>query len=61
MAAALRLTVLPGRNWFELLTSAGLVAGSYLALAFFTVIEPDVRARLLARVPWSSRTLRTLP
>jgi len=61
MAAALRLTVLPGRNWFELLTSAGLVAGSYLALAFFTVIEPDVRARLLARVPWSSRTLSTLP
>lgn len=55
LAGALRLTVLPGRNWFELLASAGIVAGSYLAIAFFTVIDADVRGHLLARLPGSRR------
>jgi O-antigen/teichoic acid export membrane protein len=58
LAAALRATVLPGRNWFELLTAAGLVALAYFVVAFFVVIEPGLRGRVLDRLPSAARMLR---
>jgi hypothetical protein len=58
LAAALRATLLPGGNWFELLTAAGLIALVYFVVAFFVVIEPGLRAQILARIPRAARLLR---
>jgi O-antigen/teichoic acid export membrane protein len=55
LAAVLRFTVLPGRNWFELVAAAAIVAAAYFAIAVFTVLDPDVRGHLAARVPGSHR------
>jgi len=51
LAAALRTTVLPGHSWFELIAAAAIVAGSYAAIAFFVVLDRDLRGHLLDRVP----------
>lgn len=53
LAVALRGTVLPGRNWFELIAAAALIAVLYFLLAFVAVIEPGLRNQLLARLPGS--------
>jgi len=55
LAVVLRVTLLPGRNWFELGAAAALVAATYFALAFVTVLDPEVRAQVLERVPGSQR------
>jgi O-antigen/teichoic acid export membrane protein len=60
LAAALRTTVLPGQTWFELVPAAAIIAATYYILAFFTVLEPDVRNGLLARVPGSRRLFSTV-
>jgi O-antigen/teichoic acid export membrane protein len=53
LAAALRLVFLPGRNWFELIAAATLIAGVYFAIAFFTVLDSTSRSQIVARVPGS--------
>jgi O-antigen/teichoic acid export membrane protein len=58
LAMTLRV-VLPGRNWFELIASASLVALVYFVLAFFVVLDPVSRRQLLVRVPGAAR-LRSL-
>jgi O-antigen/teichoic acid export membrane protein len=51
----LRLTLLPGRGWLELLAAASVVAGIYFSLAFFTVLDADSRGHIVARLPGSHR------
>lgn len=59
LAAALRMTVLPGQSWFELVPAAAIVAAAYYALAFFSVLDADVRSHLVARIPGSRRLFGT--
>ena len=54
LAMALR-TALPGRNWFELIAAASLVAGLYFVVAFFVVLDPASRQQLLRHVPGTAR------
>ena len=54
VALALRRTLLPGRNWFELITAAALVALVYFAVAFFAVLDPGIRQWVTARMPGSA-------
>jgi O-antigen/teichoic acid export membrane protein len=56
LAMALRI-LLPGRNWFELITAASLVAGIYFVVAFFVVLDPGSRQQLLRRLPGGWRLL----
>jgi O-antigen/teichoic acid export membrane protein len=51
MAAGLRLTLLRGANWPELVTAAALVAALYFVLAFFVVLDRPTRRQILIRVP----------
>src|SRR6185503_6945025 len=55
MAAALRLTVLPGTNWPELITAGALVAIAYFAIAFFSVLDGGARGQIVTRIPGSHR------
>lgn len=50
VAFAIRAFVWPGRNWPELIAAGGVIALLYFTMAFFTVLEPDDRNRLVARV-----------
>lgn len=59
LAVVLRASALPGRNWFELLTAAALVATVYFAVAFFTVIDGEVRGQILVRVRSLPARMRT--
>jgi len=52
--------VLPGHNWFELIAAAAIVAGSYAAIAFFVVLDRDLRGHLLDRVPGFHRLFSRL-
>ena len=61
LALALRATLLPGANWFELLTAAGLLAVVYFAIASFAVLDRALRTRILDRLPRSARLLRQAP
>ena len=60
LAAAMRFTVLPGRNWFELLGAAALIAAVYFSIAFFAVLDAPSRRQALGRVPGSARLLGNL-
>lgn len=55
LALVLRASILPGQNWFELLTAAALVAIVYFAVAFFAVIDGELRGQILVRLPGSAR------
>ena len=50
-ALALKATVLPGHNWFELLSAAATIAAIYFTLAFFVVLDDPTRRRVLGRIP----------
>jgi O-antigen/teichoic acid export membrane protein len=51
-ALALTLRVmLPGRNWFELIAAAALIAGVYFGIAFFAVLDQPTRRQILVRLP----------
>jgi O-antigen/teichoic acid export membrane protein len=58
LGAVLRYGVLPGQNWFELLAAAAAIAMTYFAIAFVVVIDPALRAQIVARVPGSARLAR---
>jgi O-antigen/teichoic acid export membrane protein len=58
LAVALRGTILPGHNWFELLSAAASIAIVYFVLAFFMVLDAPLRARILERIPRVPRVLR---
>jgi hypothetical protein len=51
VAWALKITILPGRSWAELVAAGCLTAGAYLAAAIFTCIEPHHRALFVGRIP----------
>ena len=51
IAALLRTAVLPGRNWFELVAAAAIVAIVYFVIAFFVVLDEPTRRQILVRVP----------
>ena len=51
----LRMTLLPGRTWLEIIAAAALIAGVYFAVAFFTVLDADSRGHVVARLPGSHR------
>jgi stage V sporulation protein B len=51
LAITLRLTLLPGRNWLELVSAGVLVTAAYAAVAFFTVLDSDARGQIAARLP----------
>jgi O-antigen/teichoic acid export membrane protein len=51
VAAVLRMGVLAGRNWLELIVAAAIVAVVYFAVAFFVVLPPGTRAQLAQRIP----------
>jgi len=55
LGLALRLTLLPGRNWLELIGAGALIAGVYFSIAFFTVLDADSRGHVVARLPGSHR------
>jgi len=57
VAAILRIGVLPGRNWLELIAAAAIVAVVYFAVAFFTVLDADSRQQLLQRLPGARRAV----
>jgi hypothetical protein len=57
VAGLLRLTILPGRNWFELIGAGAIIAALYFSLAFFAVLDPASRRLILVRVPGSERLL----
>ena len=48
-AAFVLRNVLPGRNWPELILAGGLIALVYFSIAFFYVIDPEFRDRILNR------------
>jgi hypothetical protein len=51
VAAALLLKLYaPGNTWFELILAGSFVAGSYLALALFTCLDPWHREILFGRI-----------
>jgi O-antigen/teichoic acid export membrane protein len=56
-AAALRLTILPGRNWFELIAAGAIIASLYFMIALFGVLDAGSRRQVLGRVPGSARLL----
>jgi O-antigen/teichoic acid export membrane protein len=58
LAIVLRNTVLPGVNWFELITAAALLATSYFSIAAFVVLEPSLRNQILDRLRGSARLHR---
>lgn len=45
-AYLLRITILPGNNWFQLFAAGALVASVYFGLAFFVCLPPEHRSRL---------------
>jgi O-antigen/teichoic acid export membrane protein len=49
-AVALRLTALPGRNWFELIGAAAFIAAAYFGIAFFTILDAAMRRQILGRL-----------
>ena len=51
VALGLRHFILPGRNWPELIAAGGIIAALYFTLAFFYVIDPGVRQRLVRLMP----------
>ena len=55
LAAAMRLTVLPGTNWPELIAAGALVAIAYFAIAFFSVLDGGSRGQIMMRIPGSQR------
>jgi O-antigen/teichoic acid export membrane protein len=55
LGVTLRLTILPGQNWFELLAAAAIVAATYAAIGFFSVLDTTSRSQIVARVPGSHR------
>jgi O-antigen/teichoic acid export membrane protein len=57
VAALLRFTLLPGRNWFELIAAAAIVTVLYFAIALFGVLDEGSRRQVLGRVPGSGRLL----
>jgi O-antigen/teichoic acid export membrane protein len=57
VAALLRFTVLPGRNWFELIAAGAIIAGLYFSLAFVAVLDTASRKLILLRVPAFERML----
>ena len=57
VAALLRFAILPGHSWFELVAAASIVATIYFAVAFFTVLDPESRRQIVARVPGASRLI----
>ena len=48
----LRATVLPGRNWTQLILASVISTACYAPLAFFFVIRRDHRHLVLARLQW---------
>ncbi len=57
VAGFLRFTVLPGRNWFELIAAGAIIAGLYFSLAFVAVLDTASRKLILLRVPGFERML----
>jgi O-antigen/teichoic acid export membrane protein len=57
VGGVLRFTLLPGRNWFELIGAGAIIAVLYFSLAFFTVLDTASRRLILTRVPGSERML----
>ncbi|PYQ69969.1 MAG: hypothetical protein DMG04_26335 [Acidobacteria bacterium] len=55
VAAMLRFTILPGRNWFDLIVAGAIISGVYFSVAFFAVLDPASRKLILMRVPGSER------
>ena len=51
LTALLRSLLLPGRNWYEVIGAAALVAAAYFAIAFFVVLDGPTRRQILIRVP----------
>jgi len=59
LAFALKLTVLPGHSWPELIAAGALTAGTYLAVAMFACIAPHHRALFAGRIPVLGRRFAT--
>jgi hypothetical protein len=57
-AAALRLALLPGHNWFELLGAAGIIAATYFLVAVFVVLDGSARRQILLRLPFPRSAVR---
>jgi O-antigen/teichoic acid export membrane protein len=55
LAIVLRMTVLPGHNWPELLGAAAIVASAYFVLGFFIVLDGASRGQIVASIPGSHR------
>jgi O-antigen/teichoic acid export membrane protein len=53
LAVALRLTILPGHNWLELVGAAAAIAATYFLIAFMTVLDAASRTAVLGRIPGS--------
>jgi O-antigen/teichoic acid export membrane protein len=51
VAYALKLTILPGRSWPELIVAGALTAALYLSVAMFACIAPHHRALFAGRIP----------
>jgi hypothetical protein len=57
----LHATVLPGRNWPQLILAGAIGVACYAPLAFFSVIRPDHRQLVLARLQHFSPRRATTP
>lgn len=51
LTGMLRVSLLPGRNWFEVIGAASIVAAVYFGIAFFAVLDEPTRRQVLVRVP----------
>ena len=51
LAVVLRAFVWRGRTWLELILAGGVISAAFFAVAFFTVLEPDARARFIRLLP----------
>jgi len=56
-AIALKLTVMPGRTWGELIGAGLITAGVYFSVAMFACIAPHHRALFMERIPVLGRRL----
>jgi O-antigen/teichoic acid export membrane protein len=59
LAWGMQQTILPGRNWPELIAAAALTAGCYLSVAMFACIAPHHRALFVGRIPVLGRRFAT--
>jgi membrane protein EpsK len=60
VAIALRLLLLPGRNWFELIAAGAVIASVYFAAAFVTVLDAGTRRQIFDRLAPRRARQRTL-